>query len=187
MNALDIDKDGIDPMAVVQAAIKHPSTAYVIFNRQIWSRSSGWVPRRYTGPNPHDKHIHVSVLHTAAEDSTTSWGIANQEDDMSWSEKLKNRDGKSAAAGLVLTDTADRVYTITTVQVPALMATMQAVAKSAGIDQAELAAIQEASRRGALEALRDLPVAEIADQLAQVWPAELAGQVANEIHARLAA
>lgn len=33
---------------------------YVIFERQIWSRSRGWAVRAYTGKNPHTTHVHVS-------------------------------------------------------------------------------------------------------------------------------
>lgn len=74
VRALDIDKDGIDPWFVVARAIKHPSTNYVIFNRTIWSRDHGFKARRYYGSNPHDKHIHVSVRHTAeACNSSRVW------------------------------------------------------------------------------------------------------------------
>ncbi|MBO4204812.1 peptidoglycan-binding domain-containing protein [Micromonospora echinofusca] len=77
VNALDVDVDGIDPLLVVRRAIAHPSTRYVIFDRTIWSRSRGFAPARYTGSNPHEKHLHVSVSHTPAlEDSTRGWGVA---------------------------------------------------------------------------------------------------------------
>ena len=77
MNALDIDRDGIDPWAVVRRCVAHPSTEYVIFDRTIWSRSRGFNPARYTGSNPHTRHIHVSVGHTSAkENSSRAWGIA---------------------------------------------------------------------------------------------------------------
>ncbi|MFJ8579357.1 peptidoglycan-binding protein [Micromonospora sp. NPDC093277] len=77
VNAIDFDKDGIDPLLVVRRCSEHPSTEYVIFDRTIWSRTRGFRPARYTGPNPHDKHIHVSVSHTRSrEDSTRAWGIA---------------------------------------------------------------------------------------------------------------
>lgn len=78
VNALDIDKDGIDPLLVVRRCIQHPSTEYVIFDRTIWSRSRGFRAARYTGSNPHDKHIHVSVGHASSrEDSSRTWGIAS--------------------------------------------------------------------------------------------------------------
>ncbi|MDQ1814387.1 hypothetical protein RBA41_13830 [Massilia sp. CCM 9210] len=76
VNAIDIDKDGITPMAVVRAALRHPSTNYVIFNRTIWSRRYGFRARRYTGPNPHTAHIHISIVQTrAAEQNRRGWRI----------------------------------------------------------------------------------------------------------------
>lgn len=56
---------------------KHPalkSGAYVIWNRRIISADrlhEGW--RKYTGSNPHDKHVHVSVG-TTGYDSLEPWG-----------------------------------------------------------------------------------------------------------------
>ncbi|MFF0174173.1 peptidoglycan-binding domain-containing protein [Micromonospora profundi] len=77
VNALDVDRDGIDPQLVVRRAIAHPSTQYVIFDRTIWSRTRGFTPSRYTGSNPHTKHLHVSVSHaTDLENSRRPWGIA---------------------------------------------------------------------------------------------------------------
>ncbi|MFR9779112.1 peptidoglycan-binding domain-containing protein [Micromonospora sp. MS34] len=77
VNALDVDVDGIDPLLVVRQAITHPSCQYVIYNRVIWSRTRGFTAARYTGPNPHNMHLHVSVSHTRTlEDSTRPWGIA---------------------------------------------------------------------------------------------------------------
>jgi hypothetical protein len=40
---------------------RHPECAYVIYNRQIASRNTGWKWVDYNGPNPHTDHIHVSV------------------------------------------------------------------------------------------------------------------------------
>ncbi|MEH0844224.1 peptidoglycan-binding protein [Micromonospora sp. CPCC 205711] len=77
VNAVDVDIDGIDPLLVVRQCVAHPATQYVIYNRVIWSRSRSFRPARYTGPNPHDKHLHVSVSHQRAlEDSRQPWGIA---------------------------------------------------------------------------------------------------------------
>lgn len=77
VNAADFDIDGMDPLLVVRHCIEHPSTQYVIFNRTIWSRTRGFRPARYTGSNPHTKHLHVSVSHSRAlEDSRQPWGIA---------------------------------------------------------------------------------------------------------------
>ncbi|MFG3601338.1 peptidoglycan-binding domain-containing protein [Micromonospora chersina] len=77
VNAIDVDVDGIDPLLVVRHAITHPSCQYVIWNRTIWSRTRGFAAARYTGSNPHQKHLHVSVSHQRSlEDSLRAWGIA---------------------------------------------------------------------------------------------------------------
>jgi hypothetical protein len=77
VHAIDVDKDGINPKLVVSAAIKDPRTAYVIFNRKIYSRGSGFRARKYTGKNPHTEHLHVSILRTAtAEVNAASWRLA---------------------------------------------------------------------------------------------------------------
>lgn len=79
VNARDFDADGIDPMVLVNAAIRDRRTNYVIFNRQIWSRSRGFVPRTYSGSNPHTGHVHVSILQDAkAENETHTWGIGEK-------------------------------------------------------------------------------------------------------------
>lgn len=83
VNALDVDKDGIDVAAVIAAVQRHPSTHYWIFNRQIADRDDNWRRRAYTGSNPHDKHLHVSIRQTAAaEQDRRPWGLL-EDDDMS--------------------------------------------------------------------------------------------------------
>lgn len=79
VHAIDVDKDGIDPMYVVEQCIsENRPTEYVIWNRQIWSRTRDFAPRPYTGSNPHTDHIHVSIRYgTAWEAATWSWGIAS--------------------------------------------------------------------------------------------------------------
>lgn len=59
----------------------HPmfgTRGYVIFNRHItpWSPwATPWMP--YSGPDPHDRHIHVSVGTQQSEyDSTIPWGLS---------------------------------------------------------------------------------------------------------------
>ena len=74
VNALDIDKDGIDVPLLLDKLKQHPSVNYFIYNRQIYSRSHNFVPRKYSGSNPHTSHIHVSIYHTAsAENDNRSW------------------------------------------------------------------------------------------------------------------
>lgn len=74
VNAIDITNDGINVDALIGAAIRHPSTWYVISRGFIYSRRYGFVKRPYTGSNPHDKHVHISILTTeAAEQNATPW------------------------------------------------------------------------------------------------------------------
>lgn len=74
VRAQDIDKDGIDVSAFIRAVTVDPRTAYVIWNGQIWTPSRGWY--KYTGPNPHKGHIHVSIKHSKAAEVGTPWALA---------------------------------------------------------------------------------------------------------------
>lgn len=50
---------------------------YIISNRKICSPTDNWAWRDYSGSNPHDHHVHVSVDCTAEGgymDSTEAWG-----------------------------------------------------------------------------------------------------------------
>lgn len=79
VHAIDIDKDGIDTNEVVEACIsENRPTNYVVWDRQIWSRSRDFKPRPYTGSNPHTDHIHVSILYGDAwESADWHWGLVN--------------------------------------------------------------------------------------------------------------
>lgn len=62
-------------MGVVAAAIAHPSTQYIIHAGSIWNRRDGFRRRTYSG-NPHTRHVHISIRHTkAAETSTAKWAL----------------------------------------------------------------------------------------------------------------
>jgi len=43
---------------------------YLIFHGRIWSKSNG--ESRYTGLNPHSKHIHISIVASKSKD-TSPW------------------------------------------------------------------------------------------------------------------
>lgn len=48
---------------------------YIISNRKIASPNTAWAWQTYSGSNPHDHHVHVSVEHPQSLfDSTASWG-----------------------------------------------------------------------------------------------------------------
>ncbi len=67
-------------MAVISEAIrqsKDQRVSYVIFNRRIFSGTDSaqpWVWRPYSGDNPHDHHMHVSV-NDVHNDETQDWAI----------------------------------------------------------------------------------------------------------------
>jgi hypothetical protein len=75
-NAFDLTNDpknGVDCEKLSRLAINDTRVKYVIWNRQIYicsSKSAGW--QAYSGANPHDKHMHVSIS-TTARDDTTPW------------------------------------------------------------------------------------------------------------------
>jgi len=70
VHALDITAAGIDPWAVVVSACVHPSTHYVIFRGRIFAANQQFMARKYTGADPHDSHIHVSILQTVKAERT---------------------------------------------------------------------------------------------------------------------
>lgn len=65
VRAIDLTVEGIDVDALLDAVIPDIRTRYVIYNRRIiygeavTGVPSGWHP--YTGANPHDKHVHISI------------------------------------------------------------------------------------------------------------------------------
>jgi hypothetical protein len=75
-NAYDLTHDpanGVDCHVLSRQVINDPRVTYVIWNRRIYNRQRaalGW--RNYTGPNPHTKHMHVSIR-AAARDTLTPW------------------------------------------------------------------------------------------------------------------
>ncbi|MEU6387664.1 hypothetical protein ABZ847_29370 [Streptomyces bauhiniae] len=84
VNAIDVDRDGVDVPAILAAVERHPSAHYWIFNRQIADRDDGWKRRPYSGSNPHDKHVHVSIRQSqAAEQDRRPWGLIAKGDSMS--------------------------------------------------------------------------------------------------------
>lgn len=94
VRAIDVDEDGINVKEVLDSVVGDPRVEYVIYEMKIASRTYGpWTWRSYSGSNPHDKHMHISIRHTDfAENSTERWLDQQEEDDMpygDWSEKDK--------------------------------------------------------------------------------------------------
>lgn len=76
VRAIDVDRDGIDPYKLVRVACADSRTEYVIFERKIYQRNKGFAPIPYNGTNPHDKHVHISLRHTAAAAGGGAWGYS---------------------------------------------------------------------------------------------------------------
>ena len=71
--AVDITHDivnGIDCAVAFENLKKDPRVKYLIFNSKIWSVNNG--DHRYTGSNPHTKHLHISIKETCGDD-TSPW------------------------------------------------------------------------------------------------------------------
>ena len=79
VNAIDITASGIDTGKLINAAKAHPSVRYIIHRGRIMNRDIGnFQSRHYSGSNPHNTHVHISIYQSAtAERRTQSWGLAN--------------------------------------------------------------------------------------------------------------
>ena len=73
--AADLSHDpanGVDCEMLFTRWRDDPRVEYLIWNRRIWSKAKG--ERAYTGANPHDKHIHVSIKRDGkAYKNVTPW------------------------------------------------------------------------------------------------------------------
>lgn len=75
VRALDIDDDGMDKNELRRAVLKDKRTEYFIQDGHIWLRSTGFRKQKYTGPNPHTSHAHISIRRGKTyENDKSSWG-----------------------------------------------------------------------------------------------------------------
>jgi hypothetical protein len=72
-------KNGCDAQKIADSIVasRDPRVKYIIWNRQICSSEvAPWKWRKYTGSNPHNKHVHISVLPQKAKyDDTSDWRL----------------------------------------------------------------------------------------------------------------
>lgn len=81
VRAWDMDSDLGEAGSSAQALVNHlralPGLSsvlrYMIYNRKIYSASTDWEPRDYTGASAHTEHIHFSGAYTQAADNNTSY------------------------------------------------------------------------------------------------------------------
>lgn len=84
VHAADLTHDpanGVDCNVLAEQVKDDPRVKYVIWNRRIWNPSISRSWRAYTGSNPHDHHMHVSVT-DAGEYDTSPWFDTAKEPDM---------------------------------------------------------------------------------------------------------
>ena len=69
-------KNGVDCAVIFEKFKEDERVSYLIFNGKIWSKAKGL--RKYTGSNPHTKHLHCSIKPTHANDTSPWFWWVNQ-------------------------------------------------------------------------------------------------------------
>lgn len=75
VRAIDVDTTDIDVNKLMGILKKDSRVNYFIHNRFIYGAEK-FAKRDYDGDNPHTKHIHISIKHTAAAEKGGSWGYS---------------------------------------------------------------------------------------------------------------
>lgn len=163
-----------DLLARHLVASRDPRVKYVIWNGTIvksYTDSNGvaaWTPQPYTGPNAHEKHTHISVTPEGRAD-TSPWFPTEETDDMT-PEQAKTLDQIAWMVGQIKPN-VDRL--------PEIHLAADRVVWGV-LDPAHGLRVMVAELLGR-------PVAEVdAEMIAAAIPADLASQVADELHKRLA-
>jgi len=72
-------KNGIDCEEIFEKLKEDKRVKYLIFKRIIWSKEKSKLGnRRYTGSNPHNKHLHISIESAMATDTSPWFWWMNQ-------------------------------------------------------------------------------------------------------------
>jgi len=72
-------KNGIDCEEIFEKLKEDKRVKYLIFKGKIWSKEKSKLGnRRYTGSNPHNKHLHISIESTMATDTSPWFWWMNQ-------------------------------------------------------------------------------------------------------------
>ena len=72
-------KNGIDCEDIFEKLKEDKRVKYLIFKGRIWSREKSKLGnRRYTGSNPHNKHLHISIESTMGTDTSPWFWWMNQ-------------------------------------------------------------------------------------------------------------
>lgn len=89
VHAIDVDVDDNDTgrdlrREILKACIGHKAVWYVISNGIIYSRTHNWAALKYTGPNGHFSHVHISILLTGAAETDTTLRLVKTEGNTPW-------------------------------------------------------------------------------------------------------
>jgi hypothetical protein len=80
--AVDLTHDpdnGIDCVEIFEKLKEDKRVSYLIFQGKIWSKEKSKLGnRRYTGSNPHNKHLHISINASSAADTSPWFWWMNQ-------------------------------------------------------------------------------------------------------------
>lgn len=72
-------KNGIDCAEIFEKFKEDKRVSYLIFRGKIWSRKYAKRGNRtYSGSNPHNKHLHVSIIADRADDTSPWFWWMNQ-------------------------------------------------------------------------------------------------------------
>jgi hypothetical protein len=101
VRALDVTHDpahglDIDQLSDALIGSRDPRISYVIANRLISGPNYGWAWADYDGDDPHENHLHLSVVGDARADDARQWNIgaagspaAQEGGDMDLGDKVK--------------------------------------------------------------------------------------------------
>jgi hypothetical protein len=80
--AVDLTHDpdnGIDCAEIFEKLKEDKRVSYLIFQGKIWSKEKSKMGnRRYTGSNPHNKHLHISINASSSADTSPWFWWMNQ-------------------------------------------------------------------------------------------------------------
>ena len=69
-------KNGVDCAVIFENLKDDVRVSYLIFSGKIWSRERREEGnRKYTGSNPHNKHLHISIRSSHANDTSAWFGF----------------------------------------------------------------------------------------------------------------
>ena len=72
-------KNGIACVEIFEKLKEDPRVKYLIFQGKIWSKEKAKEGnRKYTGSNPHNKHLHISINDGSANDTSPWFWWMNQ-------------------------------------------------------------------------------------------------------------